>query len=48
VKDVMVAGNVYSLFKDNLLALSKEMEWAGNIKTPSVLFKDVSLASGKK
>jgi PmbA protein len=48
VKDVMVAGNVYSLFKDNLLALSKEAEWAGNIKTPSVLFKDVSLASGKK
>jgi PmbA protein len=48
VKDVMVAGNVYALLKNNLLALSRESEWAGNIKTPSVLFRDVSLASAKK
>jgi len=48
VKDVMVAGNVYALLKNNLLALSKETEWAGNIKTPAVLFRDVSIASGKK
>jgi len=48
VKDAMVSGNLYALLKDNLLALSKETEWAGNIKTPAVLFKDVSIASGKK
>jgi len=48
VKDVMVSGNLYALLKNNLLALSKETEWAGNIKTPAVLFRDVSIASGKK
>jgi PmbA protein len=48
VKDAMVSGNLYALLKNNLLALSKETEWAGNIRTPSVLFKDVSVASGTK
>jgi len=45
VKDVMVSGNVYALLKNNLLALSKETEWVDAIKTPSALFKDVSLAA---
>lgn len=45
VKDAMVSGNLYALLKNNLLALSRETEWAGNIKTPAVLFKDVSVAA---
>jgi len=48
VKDAMVSGNLYALLKNNLVALSRETEWAGNIKTPAVLFRDVSVASGKK
>jgi PmbA protein len=48
VKDAMISGNVYVLLKDNLVALSRETEWAGNIKTPAVLLKDVSVVSGKK
>jgi PmbA protein len=51
VKDTMIAGNVYKLFKDNLVALSKEvtrtglMGFIGSHEYPHVVLRDVSISS---
>ncbi|HYW69378.1 MAG TPA: metallopeptidase TldD-related protein, partial [bacterium] len=51
VKDTMVAGNIYSLFKDNLVALSKEvvrtglMGFIGSHEYPYVVLRDVAISS---
>jgi PmbA protein len=51
VKDTMVAGNVYRLLKDNVVAISKEVElvglmgFIGSHKYPYVLLRDVSIST---
>jgi len=51
VKDTMISGNVYSLFKDNLVALSKEvvrtglMGFIGSHDYPYVVLSDVAISS---
>jgi PmbA protein len=51
VKDTMIAGNVYKLFKDNLVALSKEvvrtglMGFIGSHEYPYVVLRDVAISS---
>ncbi|HTY08420.1 MAG TPA: metallopeptidase TldD-related protein [Candidatus Edwardsbacteria bacterium] len=45
VKDAMVAGNVYDLLKNKVLAVSREVEDKGSQRTPAILFKDVSIAA---
>jgi len=51
VKDTMIAGNVYKLFKDDLVALSKEvvrtglMGFIGSHEYPYVVLSDVSISS---
>jgi PmbA protein len=51
VKDTMIAGNVYKLFKDNLIALSSEvrrtglMGFIGSHEYPYVVLRDVSISS---
>jgi len=51
VKDTMVAGNVYKLFKDNIVGLSKEVErvglmgFIGSHSYPYVLLRDVSIST---
>jgi PmbA protein len=51
VKDTMIAGNVYRLFKDNLVALSSEvtrtglMGFIGSHEYPYVVLRDVSISS---
>ena len=51
VKDTMIAGNVYKLFKDNLVALSKEvvrtglMGFIGSHEYPYVVLSDVAISS---
>lgn len=44
VRNTMVAGNVYELFKDNIEAIGNRCEADGSIFTPHVLFKDVSIS----
>lgn len=51
VKDTMVAGNVYKLLKDNVVAISREVErvglmgFIGSHKYPYVLLRDVSIST---
>ncbi len=51
VKDTMVAGNIYRLFKDNVVAISKEVErvglmgFIGSHRYPYVLLRDVSIST---
>lgn len=51
VKDTMVAGNVYKLFRDNVLGLSNRVERVGQLGTvgshryPHVLMRDVSVST---
>jgi PmbA protein len=51
VKDTMIAGNVYKLFKDNLVALSKDvvrtglMGFIGSHEYPYVVLSDVAISS---
>ena len=51
VKDAMVAGNVYELFRDNVVALSLEVERTGILGGvgshwyPYIVLKDVSIAA---
>ncbi|MEW6359242.1 MAG: TldD/PmbA family protein [Planctomycetota bacterium] len=44
VKDCMVAGNVFDLWKEKLLALGREAEWQGALCAPPVLLDAVSVA----
>lgn len=46
VRNTMVAGNVYELFKNNLLAIGKDSFTEGSVISPHLMFKDVSV-SGK-
>jgi PmbA protein len=46
VRNTMVAGNVYDLLGEQLLAMSVETENHNSITTPYMMFKDVSV-SGK-
>jgi PmbA protein len=46
VKNTMIAGNVYELLKDNVLALSDRPEWVfGILNTPAIAIDAVSVAS---
>lgn len=46
VKNAMIAGNIYELLKDNLLALSDRPEWVfGIVNTPAIAIDAVSVAS---
>jgi PmbA protein len=46
VKNTMIAGNVYELLKDNLLALSDRPEWVfGIVNTPAIAIDAVSVAT---
>jgi PmbA protein len=51
VKDTMIAGNVYKLFRDNLVALSSDvvrtglMGFIGSHEYPYVVLRDVSISS---
>jgi len=51
VKDTMISGNVYKLFKDNLVALSSEvirtglMGFIGSHEYPYVVLRDVAISS---
>jgi PmbA protein len=51
VKDTMIAGNVYRLFRNNVVHLSSEVERVGTLggigshKYPSVLLKDVPISA---
>jgi PmbA protein len=51
VKDTMVAGNIYRLLRDNVVAISSDVErvgllgFVGSHKYPYVLLKDVSISA---
>ncbi len=46
VKNTMIAGNVYDLLKDKLIALSDRPEWVfGFVHTPAIALDGVSVAS---
>ena len=46
VKNTMIAGNVYDLLKDHLVALSSEPEWIyGALQAPAIALDGVSVAS---
>jgi PmbA protein len=46
VKNTMIAGNVYDLLKDHLVALASEPEWtSGSIQTPAIVVDGVSVTS---
>lgn len=47
VRNTMVAGNVYELLKNNLIAIGKEIFDESGLYSPHLYFKDVSV-SGKK
>lgn len=44
VKDAMIAGNVYKLLKDHLLAISSDREWRGSMHAPAFLIGGITLA----
>jgi PmbA protein len=45
VKDTMVSGNIYQMLKD-IAAVGNDSKWVGgSLSTPSLYFKDVSVAS---
>ncbi|MHB1134831.1 MAG: TldD/PmbA family protein [Chloroflexota bacterium] len=45
VKDTMIAGNIYELFKDRLRAVGSEAEWVGgSVKLPPLYFRALSVA----
>jgi len=46
VRNTIVAGNVYDLFKDQLIAIGSEASYEDGVLTPHLYFKDVSV-SGK-
>lgn len=43
VKGAGLAGNVFDLLKDNLMELSQETEWNGNINAPYIVLSGVSV-----
>jgi PmbA protein len=46
VKNTMIAGNVYELLKDNVLALSDQAEWVfGILHAPAIAIDAVSVAT---
>lgn len=46
VKNTMIAGNVYDLLRDKLIALSDQAEWVfGFLHTPAIAVDNVSVAS---
>mgnify|MGYP000726683418 CR=1 FL=1 len=44
VRNTMISGNVYELLKNNLVALSTEVETHNSITTPYFMFRDLSVA----
>jgi PmbA protein len=47
VKNTMIAGNVYELMKDNVLAFSDRPEWVfGTLKTPAIAIDGISVHTG--
>lgn len=46
VRNTMIAGNVYELLKDHILALGSKIHRVGSVFTPYILFRDLSV-SGK-
>lgn len=44
VRNTMVAGNVYELFRDCVEAVGNKVDSDGSVFTPHVLFKDVSIS----
>jgi PmbA protein len=46
VKNTMIAGNVYHLLRDCLIALSDRAEWVhGVLRAPAIVLDGVSVAS---
>jgi len=44
IKDCMIAGNVFNLWKDKLLAIGSQAEWQGCLNAPPVLFDAINIA----
>jgi hypothetical protein len=42
---VVVSGNFYNLFKDNIEGLSRELDNMYNVYTPAVMLRDVTVSS---
>ena len=48
VKNTMVAGNVFEMFRNSVVALGKESVWVGGtLKVPAMYFHSVSVSSGR-
>jgi PmbA protein len=45
VRGVVVSGNFYNLFKDNIEGLSRELDNVYNVYTPAVMLRDVTVSS---
>ncbi len=46
VKDTMVAGNVFEVFKNSVEAIGKESSWVGgSLKLPALLLSSISVSS---
>lgn len=47
VKDVSIAGNIFDLFADSLMWMSKEREWKGAYCLPHICLDNVSVTAGR-
>lgn len=47
VKGVTISGNIYSLFNEELVAISREVELVGNMLAPHVCVKNIAVAGEK-
>ena len=45
IRGVVVSGNFYNLFKDNIEGLSRELDNVYNVYTPAVMLRDVTVSS---
>jgi PmbA protein len=45
VRGVVISGNFYNLFKDNIEGLSRELDNMYNVYTPAVMLRDVTVSS---
>jgi PmbA protein len=45
VRGVVISGNFYNLFKDNIEGLSRELDNMYNVYTPAVMLRDVTISS---
>ncbi|MEM3979776.1 MAG: TldD/PmbA family protein [Ignisphaera sp.] len=48
VKGITISGNIYSLFNEELVAVSREVELVGSMLVPHICVKDIAVAGEKQ